>query len=270
MLTRFRYLAIVAALSLPSLLTVQCSDERTTNDRDNTPDDTTSALLADHTSADSFESLPASVFDQIRGSYNFFYGHTSHGSQIMTGLNMLAAESTLYTVPTFYELGADLGLTGDTSWAPITRAYLNGDPECNVVVWSWCGGCSDNTEQGINIYLQAMTGLEEDYPNVTFVYMTGHLDGTGPTGNLYRSDNQIRAYCAAHGKVLFDFADIESYDPDGTYYPNETDSCGWCHTWCASHTCGLCGSCAHSHCFNCYRKGQVFWWLMAQVYEQSH
>jgi hypothetical protein len=70
--------------------------------------------------------------------------------------------------------------------------------------------------------------------------------------------------------VLFDFADIESYDPEGTYYPDETDACAWCSSWCSSHTCVSCGECAHSHCFNCYRKGQAFWSLMAELYDRDH
>jgi len=133
-----------------------------------------------------------------------------------------------------------------------------------MVMWSWCGGCSDNTESGINIYLQAMTGLETAYPNVTFVYMTGHLDGTGVDGNLYARNNQIRAYCTANNKILYDFANIESYDPAGTYFPDESDACGWCSDWCSSRDCDAC-SCAHSHCFNCYRKGRAFMWLLARL-----
>ena len=64
----------------------------------------------------------------------------------------------------------------------------------NVVIWSWCGGVSDNTEEGINIYLNAMNQLEEDYPDVKFVYMTGHLDGTGEEGNLHIRNEQIRKF----------------------------------------------------------------------------
>ena len=83
--------------------------------------------------------------------------------------------------------------------------------------------------------------------------------------HLYARNNQIRAYCNAHDKILFDFADIESYDPDGNYYPDETDACAWCATWCEQHTCIPCDGCAHSHCFNCYQKGKAFWWMMARM-----
>ncbi len=231
------------------------------------PDDVAAGtVIAGHQSIASFSSIPTNTLDFIRASYNFYYGHTSHGSQIMTGLSMLAAESAEFSVPTFHEVGDDLGHNGDVSWAAATRSYLDAHPgESNVVMWSWCGGASDNTEEGINTYLSTMAQLEADYPDVLFIYMTGHLDGTGVAGNLFARNNQIRAYAAANDKVLFDFADVESYDPDGKYYPDASDDCSWCSTWCASHSCPACGSCAHSHCFNCYLKGKAFWGMMARV-----
>jgi hypothetical protein len=229
-------------------------------------------IIADHTIVADFESIPASVIEQIKTNYNIFYGHTSHGSQIVTGMDMIRSENSLYDYNngtgtlTLSEYGDDLGAEGDTTWVPITRQALN-EPgnSINLVIWSWCGGVSSTSEEGMNIYLNAINQLEIDYPNVIFIYMTGHLDGSGPTGNLYLRNNQIRNYCRTNGKVLFDFADIESYAPDGTYYPDESDACNWCSTWCASHTCPPCGDCAHSHCFNCYLKGKALWWMMAKI-----
>ncbi len=230
------------------------------------------AVVADHTIVASFEHIPVSTVEDVKTGFRMFYGHTSHGSQIVTGMSMVRDEDPLFDFNNgpgtfqFSEYSDDLGHNGDVSWVPITRARLD-EPgsDINLVMWSWCGGVSDNTEEGINTYLNAMDSLEQDYPDVVFVYMTGHLDGTGPSGNLYVRNNQIRDYCVANDKVLFDFADIESYDPDGVWYPDGGDGCEWCYDWCATHTCPTCPACAHSHCFNCYLKGKAFWWMLGAV-----
>jgi len=72
--------------------------------------------------------------------------------------------------------------------------------------------------------------------------MTGHLDGTGEDGNLHQRNNQIRNYCLANNKVLFDFADTESYDPDGNYFLDRgaNDGCyysggNWADKWCGAN-----------------------------------
>ncbi|MCK5126924.1 MAG: hypothetical protein KAR42_11770 [candidate division Zixibacteria bacterium] len=264
-------LGAITILSMSFL--IQCSD-------DNSPSasgggglitgDSTGTVLADHSAVGSFTSISADIIDSIQANYNIYYGHTSHGGQIVTGLNMLYNEDSTLNLPTIHETSDDLGHHGDTSWVPPTRIWLTAHPEYNVVMWSWCGGASDNSEAGINTYLNAMNNLEIAYPNVLFIYMTGHLDGTGPSGNLYQRNNQIREYCSTNYKVLFDFADIESYDPDGTFYPDESDGCSWCVDWCTLNDCESCGSCAHSHCFNCYIKGKAFWWMMAKIHANQN
>ena len=120
------------------------------------------AIIADHAGVAEFDLIPLSVIESIQTTYNFYYGHTSHGSQIMTGLDLLYAEDPFYYEPPFYEYGDDLGHNGDLTWAPPTRTYLDAHPECNVVMWSWCGGCSDHTEAGINASLNEMNTLESE------------------------------------------------------------------------------------------------------------
>ena len=230
-------------------------------------------LIVDHSFCGQWQAVPDSVIQSIQDNNYIYYVHTSHGSQILRGIvkaNLTDSRfPNVYNWPgtIFSEVEDDLGTNGDTTWAPGTRNFLNAHPECNMVMYSWCGGVSINSEAGINIYLDKVSELENDYPDVKFVYMTGHLDGTGETGNLYVRNNQIRAYCQANDKILFDFADIESFDPDGNYYPNASDSCEWCYTWCSDpgNDCIDDCTCAHSHCFNCFQKAKAWWVMMAII-----
>jgi len=251
----------------------------------------TGPIIIDHTCTD-LSKIPDYWLEQAKDQLRLSYGHTSHGSQPVTGMQVLENGSLnvggLYDFNTNgavisdtlslddYTPSGDLGHNGDTSWADRTRTYLDGTgSDRNVVVWSWCGGVSDNSEAGINTYLSAMNQLEQDYPNVAFVYMTGHLDGSGEAGNLNVRNEQIRDYCIANNKILFDFADIESYDPDGNYYLDQGaddncdyDSGNWANEWCAAHSgdplCDSC-SCNHSRPLNCNLKARAFWWMMARL-----
>jgi predicted outer membrane repeat protein len=224
--------------------------------------------------------------DQARNLIRIYYEHTSHGSQIITGLEVI--QTNLGSPYIFNYSGSggalsihdiwngDLGHNGDLTWESTTRNILNQPGNTrNMVMWSWCGGVSDNSAGGINTYLNAMNQLEKDYPGVTFIYMTGHLDGTGETGNLHVRNNQIRNYCTSNNKILFDFADIESFDPDSNYFldQNANDECyydsgNWAKEWCAANSgselCSTC-ECAHSQPLNCNLKGRAFWWMMARL-----
>jgi hypothetical protein len=268
-----RWLAPLVAIAFITL--VQCSSNNNAtnssgNGNNNTHHDST--YVASHTAPAAFASIPASVIRQVRNDYKIFYGHTSHGSQLLTGMGMIQSEDTIYQVNSgtgslsITEYADDLGYGGDTTWVAPTRAHLNQQGNTtNIVIWSWCGGVSGNTSADMDVYLNKMNELENDYPNVTFIYMTGHLDGSGPTGALYVNNNKIRTYCSTNNKVLFDFADIESYDPAGNYYANGSDACEWCISWTAEHTAPACVGCAHTDCFNCYQKGKSFWWLLSRL-----
>jgi hypothetical protein len=231
-----------------------------------TGEETTSAIIADADVIADYAGIPASAIDQAITNFHIYYGHTSHGSQLVTGMEMLQGSSHDWAGIDIEEESSDLGHNGDLTWADTTRNRLDeAGSDINVVIWSWCGGVSDNTAEGIDAYLGEMNSLEGDYPDVTFVYMTGHTDGTGASGTLRQMNARIRDYVEEHKKILYDFESVESYDPDGNYYVNTSDDCGWCTDWCAAHTCEACSDCAHSHCFNCYQKGKAFWWLLARI-----
>jgi len=242
------------------------------------------ATIADHTSTD-LTQVPVQYINAAKANLKIWYGHTSHGHQITVGMEGLRDhygaqfqfnESGAGGALSYQETYGDLGYEFDTAWAEATREQLN-DPgnDRNVVMWSWCGGVSAQSSAGINFYCQTMNQLEIDFPGVLFVYMTGHLDGTGPGGNLHQRNEQIRSFCRNNNKILFDFADIESYDPDGQNFLNlnADDGCyydggNWAQQWCAAHAgsdlCWPC-ECDHSEPLNCNLKGRAFWWLLARM-----
>ena len=271
-------------------------------------------IVADHTHTN-LTVVPETAILQARQNLHIAYGHTSHGSQITDGMSGLVAfmnakksdsfSDNLFTFTNggsasaldyrdFYGnfggvgIADDLGAPNRTAWEAATRTYLgtpNGQgrgsarPEINVIMWSWCGQV-DGTQSEIQNYLNLMSGLERDYPGVRFVYMTGHLNGGGATGNVNVRNNQIRDYCRANNKVLFDFADIESYDSDGLVnymelgcddgcnYTRNGASHNWATEWQNTHTQNVdwydCGA-AHSQPLNANRKAYAAWWLWARL-----
>jgi hypothetical protein len=259
-------------------------------------------IIIDHTCTD-INQIPQQWVETAKNNLRVSYGHSSHGSQLVTGINAIRdfkgvpygfTSASYYNVPGVFLVdecpNGDLGSPDRTTWAQRTRDFLS-EPgnDRNVIMWSWCYQV-DGTEEEINIYLSLMDQLEHDFPNVKFVYMTGRLDGTGAAGNVNVRNEQIRNYVKNHNKILFDFADIESYDPDGDtnymvlcgtdgcLYDPEPPRCNpwvgrnWALDWIAENpeselaqTASLCGECAHSETLNCVLKGGAFWWLMARL-----
>ena len=109
------------------------------------------------------------------------YSHTSHGSQLVTGLEALRAHDGQRYAFTASGWGlqqgvflndgwandwaGDLGSGGDLAWRNATvQALARSGDDRNVVMWSWCGGVSDNTVAGIDAYLNAMEPARKPVP----------------------------------------------------------------------------------------------------------
>ena len=260
-----------------------------------------SQLIVDHTCTD-ITLVPQSFITLAKMQLHIAYGHTSHGSQIITGMTGLVSFANNggrgLSLPENIFLWNDGGtdgaidlhdnaMDGDVGywpdWYNNTVAYLD-DPahaDVNVIMWSWCGQVDDRYSNGVlwEQYLEPMGSLETDYPDVTFVYMTGHLE-YGHRENVNAANDSIRSFCRNNHKVLFDFADIESYGPDGTcyknngddacnYYDESGDSIGnWAVEYQNTHTEGTdwysCSS-AHSEPLNANKKAYAAWYMFASL-----
>lgn len=269
-------------------------------------------IIVNHLHTD-ITTLTENEINEAKSLLHIAYGHTSHGSQLTTGMTSLVAfangggKGMDFPDDIFvwnnggingaldlhdYAMGGDVGYY--PSWVNNTTSYLGPvntetgmgttNPDVNVIIWSWCGQAAGYSEQEmIDKYLTPMSVLEETYYNVKFVYMTCHLNGTGETGNLNLRNEQIRNYCHANNKILYDFADIESYDPDGlvNYMPlNANDNCdydsddngsrdkNWATDWQNTHTQDVdwysC-SCAHSQPLNGNLKAYAAWNLFSEI-----
>jgi len=142
------------------------------------------SIRIDHTSIELSE-IPDYWIDQVKGNLRIYYGHTSHGSQLIQGLKSIEAQQgSKYRIATGLTLPKELDALcirdqGDTydprDFFPTVPGALNSNPEINVVMYGWCGQPSGNNWQSLlNNYIDTMKSLEQQYPSVTFVYMTGH------------------------------------------------------------------------------------------------
>jgi len=246
------------------------------------------------------------------------YEHTSHGSQLITGMNALRDFPEFGGVYAWNDSGVDGALdlddygipatvndlsqgdrvndAGDTPWVEGTRALLNSvdNSHVNVVIWSWCSINGHNAQR----YIENMEKLIEEFPDVIFVYMTGHAEGMGLDGTIngvHYNNELIRSHAEKHDRWLFDFADIEAFDPDGNYYWDKAmqdnldfNGGNWAVSWVDEHSSQLfsrlttgenaqgyygVSGCAHSDYpdeanLNCVLKGAAAWSLFTKIAQQ--
>ena len=286
-------------------------------------------FIVDHTNT-VLSQIPDNWIDSAQKNLNVRYYRRSHGSQLddggMTALRNYSSEwaekynFSYLTIPGVLKLTTEY-ISVDYDSPLIysnTRDFLDNtsNASTNVVMlaWSYNFYLSD-----IQAYLDSMENLIRDYgPDgefikngrrtvpVTFVFQTAcsHKD---PERNIkiYEGNQLIRQHCIDYNRVLYDFADIEAYNPDGEYFGdtnpdgsysgqnllnddisynvNETTRGNWGLEWNAANpgsvlaqlsADNICTSCAHSNGgdggddnsrLHCVLKGQAAWWLFARL-----
>ncbi|MHA1276846.1 MAG: hypothetical protein ACTSQ8_06635 [Candidatus Helarchaeota archaeon] len=230
--------------------------------------------------------IPAEWIETVKGQVNLHYAHTSHGEQLTIGLERLENTNATFSVnTTFFILPTEAGalciadgqkdyrdsedidyVTPDYYWegeAGLNRTRDMLDNQAfNFSMWCWCTQLNDYDEIATQTYLDAIATLETEYPNVTFIYMTGNAQATGWNGyNRYLQNQYIREYCKNNSKYLFDFADIDCWynGEQWTYiYENRTIPTEHPHY---SNPSGP----GHTTSESCELKARVLWWMFAQI-----
>jgi hypothetical protein len=241
----------------------------------------TSALVINHNCTD-LAAIPHEAIQTAKDVCKWHYARLSHGRQLTEGMSRIEAVDPFYAA-IWPSAGGSLpevpntlciysaALAPDGYWRGSglgnTRSVLTGTPELNISAFSWCSDLNTASESYVRDYLAAMQTLESEFPNVIFVYFTGTAqDGDGYGYNRYLRNKQIRDFCVANNKVLYDFEDLDSwwfnptteqwehstYEYDGATVPVEHPN--------------LAGNDAeHTSYASCEQKGRATWWMMAML-----
>ncbi|EYF02700.1 hypothetical protein [Chondromyces apiculatus] len=248
--------------------------------------DPADAQTFDHTLT-GLDQISESCINQLKASeFVVHYVHRSHGAQLTAGANSLEASNPLYG---FEAEGIGLpsetnvlkmwdgmrtyddSQEGDGYWATEqglegVRAILSANPTIRYSMWAWSYEISAQTEQTVDQYLTAMSMLEDEFPDVTFIYMTGTAEEEYEGVNRAARNEQIRAYAKQYGKILYDFEDLDAHyngerhtaTVDGVEIPMEhphyvvnDGSTGYEYT--------------HTTQESCENKARAFWVMMASL-----
>ena len=288
-MSRFKFIFVSLVLAL-FLTLIQCNpsgnSDNNNNGNGNGDDGTTpaSGFIIDHTCTD-ISSIPDEWIQEVKDRFSIHYAHTSHGEQIVAGLRRLSGGNNAAGLSfshdsqyNFYHAYCQVPsgqngmrimdgqqidycetyVTPDLYWESdygrnITRSVLR-DFNVNVSLWAWCSQQDYYSQSETREYLDRMAELEAEYPDVTFIYMTGNAQGEEQ--NRVDRNNQIREYCRSNNKFLFDFADLDCWYNGEQHTVNGIPM---------EHPQYHGDEEGHTTFQSCENKGRAFWWLMARL-----
>lgn len=250
-------------------------------------------IIVDHNCTDI--TIPSNVIDSVFDKCKFQWAATSHGHQLLLGLKELELDSPNLNVEIGDgEAGSDIGgflpdvsdalciMDGITLvWAACGQCclginpegYWQGDignqslaktidcyPAINISGWGWCTELNIWTALQVQEYLDQMNAYELQYPDVRFIYATGTAQYGGAEGyNRFLRNNEIRQYCADNDKILYDFADLDSWsNGDLSYYEYNGEIIPLQHS---DYT----GDIYHTNLEGMINKAKAVWYMMARI-----
>jgi len=243
----------------------------------------TQGIIVDHKCTD-VSKIPDKWVKNAKSQIKLHYAHTSHGGQLIAGIERLAnsslpvydprlkyalKESQLPISPDLCIMDGQLNTSyvgSDLYWRNGGESYprktLKIYPSINVSMFSWCSELNYYTPEYLNDgYLTIMSELEKEFPQVIFVYMTGNAQLTGELGyTRHMRNEQIRKFCRENKKVLYDFADLDSWynGEQATFFYNGQEIP-------VEHPHYRGNECMHTTYESCENKGKAFWWLLARI-----
>lgn len=174
-----------------------------------------SARIVNHTSIVDFP--PDSMIDSIQLHDTIYFCSRSHGTQIKAGMDSLARMDAKYAVPEWHAVWGQPVAFWQGTGAEDTRTYLDAHPGVTVAMFVWCRELAADlwTEANVIEYFDSLEMLEDEYPNITWVYSTGNSQWYGGSvsemTNRWDRHLQIRSYCQTNDKWLFDFGNMDAY-----------------------------------------------------------
>ena len=188
------------------------------------------ALVVGYTNALAVANYSQAQMNEI-GQLKWYFAHASVGGNMMSGVTGLrSSNSGFYQYQSATEDGTPPAATltgtiyehnrGNPGW----QAKVDGFQTCASNGWRFPmvnlavnKFCYIDQEASLDYYLGSMTNLEAAFPETVFVYMTIPLMTSQDSDNYLRNvfNDNLRAWIAASGRVLFDIADIEAHDTNG-------------------------------------------------------
>lgn len=186
-------------------------------------------LSADHTSAARFSQLTDGQIAAVKG-LRVYFQHASVGGNIYQGLLDLGQADPRFALTTLQDQPSALApwlaqkpaggwadyALGNPPWpeklATFTAALAGGlGSSAQVAMMKFC---FLDSAAGFDQYKAVLLAAEAAHPGLTLIWWTMPLTAGG-SFQREAFNRQVREYTRAHGKILFDVADIESWTADG-------------------------------------------------------